>query len=80
MASVRPTTEAVVRRSTEEPAVSAAAEAEGDGSLASWREGHRRYFTRECEQWGLVFSEHMPVLCERFEVVHRPPASDTLGG
>src|SRR5262245_54228878 len=25
------------------------AEGEGDGSLSSWREEHRRYFTRECD-------------------------------
>ncbi|ARN22270.1 ASCH domain-containing protein [Piscinibacter gummiphilus] len=73
------TIEAVVRPFDEVPADFAAAEAEGDGSLASWREGHRRYFTRECERGGRTFSEDMPVLCERFEVVYRAPASATLG-
>jgi uncharacterized protein YhfF len=47
----------------------AAAEGEGDASLRSWREGHRAFFTRECEQIGTVFEESMPVCCERFEVV-----------
>lgn len=67
------TIEAVVRPFDEVTADFAAAEGEGDGSLASWREGHRRYFTRECERSGRTFSEDMPVLCERFEVVYREP-------
>lgn len=50
----------------------AAAEGEGDGSLASWREAHRAYFTRECERAGRVFSEDMPIACEHFKIVYRP--------
>lgn len=59
----------------------AAAEGEGDASLASWREGHRAYFTRECVASGRVFSEDMLVSCERFEVVFQPssgPESDAI--
>ena len=49
----------------------AAAEGEGDGSLTFWREAHAAYFTRECSRLGLTFTEDMPVVCERFEVVLR---------
>ncbi len=49
----------------------AAIEGEGDRSLESWRKGHRRFFTRECEREGRTFSEAMPVVCERFRVVYR---------
>ena len=48
----------------------AAAEGEGDASLACWREGHRRYFSRECAAAGRLFSEDMPVVCERFKMVY----------
>ncbi len=47
----------------------AAAEGEGDGSLAFWRQAHRAYFTRECGRIGKRFHEGMPVVCERFRVV-----------
>ena len=39
-------------------------EGEGDRSLASWREGHERYFRR----LGL-FAPDMTLLCERFRLV-----------
>lgn len=52
----------------------AAAEGEGDCSLAYWRDGHRRYFTRECSRAGRAFDERMPIVCECFELVYRPPA------
>jgi len=50
----------------------AATEGEGDGSLAFWRESHSQYFSRECVAAGRVFTESMPVACERFRVVYRP--------
>jgi len=50
----------------------AAFEGEGDGSLAFWRDAHREYFARECARADREFSESMLVVCERFEVVHRP--------
>lgn len=49
----------------------AALEGEGDKSLAFWREAHSRVFARECADIGREFSEDMPVVCERFEVVYR---------
>ncbi|MED5622110.1 ASCH domain-containing protein [Ideonella sp. BN130291] len=48
----------------------AAAEGEGDGSLAYWRDAHWRYFCRECERLQRTPTPQMPVVCERFEVVY----------
>ena len=53
----------------------AAAEGEGDGSLAFWQEAHRQYFTRECVRSGHQFTESMLVACEHFKVVYRPSTS-----
>jgi uncharacterized protein YhfF len=54
------------------PAEFAAAEGEGDGSLAFWRRVHTDYFGRECARLGRIFSADMPVCCERFELVDAP--------
>jgi uncharacterized protein YhfF len=51
----------------------AAAEGEGDGSLAYWRDAHIRYFTRELAGYGHEFSEDILVVCERFELVYPTP-------
>lgn len=48
----------------------AAAEGEGDLSLAYWREGHWRYFSAELAGFGRTAQSDMPVVCERFEVVY----------
>jgi uncharacterized protein YhfF len=48
----------------------AAAEGEGDGSLAHWREVHAAYFDRACARIGRTPSADMPVLCERFELIY----------
>jgi len=47
----------------------AAVEGEGDGSLAFWRDGHWRFFTRECRRIGREPSADMPVVCARFELL-----------
>lgn len=52
----------------------AATEGEGDGSLAYWRRAHWAYFGRECARIGRTPSFDMPVACERFELIHPPPA------
>ena len=44
-------------------------EGEGDGSLEYWRSVHRRYFEQECRDIGKTFTEDMPVICEKFEVI-----------
>lgn len=48
-------------------------EGEDDRSLASWRDGHRRYFTRTLARIGREFDESMPLVCERFRVLYRRP-------
>ncbi len=49
-------------------------EGEDDRSLASWRAGHRRFFTRTLVAIGREFDETMPLVCERFRVLYRRPA------
>ena len=51
----------------------AATEGEGDKTLEYWRREHWAFFTRECSQIGREPTAQMPVLCERFKVVYRPP-------
>jgi uncharacterized protein YhfF len=48
----------------------AAAEGEGDGSLAYWRQAHWAYYTRELAGTRRVPSLDMPVVCQYFEVVY----------
>lgn len=55
----------------EVPEAFAWTEGEGDRSLAYWRAGHERFFTRELASIGRAFEVRMPVVCERFEVVFR---------
>jgi uncharacterized protein YhfF len=55
------------------PADYAYDEGEDDRTLASWRAGHWRYFTRECERMGWTPSEDMPVVCTRFRLLHVLP-------
>lgn len=58
------TLEVIRRRFDEVDAAFAHDEGEGDRTLADWREGHRRYFTRHGQ-----FSPDMPLFCERFRLV-----------
>jgi uncharacterized protein YhfF len=51
----------------------AAAEGEGDLSLAFWRQAHWRFFSRACAKIGMQPEAKMPVVCERFRLVY--PAS-----
>ncbi|NJN81026.1 MAG: ASCH domain-containing protein [Caldilineaceae bacterium] len=48
----------------------AAAEGEGDGSLAYWLDAHWTYLSRECRRIGREPARDMPVVCERFRVVY----------
>lgn len=59
------TTEVRVVPFSEVDADHAAAEGEGDGSLEFWRAGHRSFFERSG-----VFSDDMPVVLERFELLY----------
>jgi uncharacterized protein YhfF/GNAT superfamily N-acetyltransferase len=45
-------------------------EGEGDRTLADWKDGHRRFFTRELAAAGREFDERMLVDLERFELLY----------
>lgn len=64
------TTEVEVRRFDEVDEDFAREEGEGDLSLEYWREAHERYFSRTLPAIGREFAEDMPLVCERFRVVH----------
>ncbi len=51
-------------------------EGEYDRTLASWLDGHRRYFERRCDRLGLAFSDDIDVCFERFRVVWPPELAD----
>jgi uncharacterized protein YhfF len=46
----------------------ARAEAGGDLSLDYWRDVHRTYFRKQCEQWNVAWSEDLPVVTEFLEL------------
>lgn len=48
----------------------AAAEGEGDKTLAWWRQAHWRFFSLECEELGIEPTEDMLLVLERFKVVY----------
>jgi len=48
----------------------AADEGEGDLSLEYWREAHWRFFSRTLPEIGRQPSLDMPLVCERFRVIH----------
>ncbi len=64
------TTEVTVRRFDEVDDGFAREEGEGDRSLEYWRGAHRRFFARTLPGIGRRFSEDMPLVCERFRVIH----------
>jgi uncharacterized protein YhfF/ribosomal protein S18 acetylase RimI-like enzyme len=45
-------------------------EGEGDRTLADWKDGHRRFFTRELATMGRSFDERVVVDLERFELLY----------
>lgn len=65
------TIEVTFRKFNEVDADFAHAEGEDDLSLESWREGHKRFFTRTLTAIGRNFSEDMPLICERFRVIYK---------
>ena len=66
------TTDVAVVPFDEVTAEHAAAEGEGDRSLAWWRQAHWAYYQRELAGTGRVLDERMPIVCERFVVVFPP--------
>jgi uncharacterized protein YhfF len=67
------TVEVTVKPFCEVDAAFAAEEGEGDKSLAYWRREHRRFFVDDLAADGLVFSEEMPVVLERFRLLWPDP-------
>ena len=65
------TTEVTVRQYDEVDSDFAQAEGEGDFSLEYWREVHRDFFSRTLPKIGREFSEKMPLVCERFQVIYK---------
>ncbi|MEW5815147.1 MAG: ASCH domain-containing protein [Spirochaetota bacterium] len=65
------TTEVKVAPFKDVPADFAAEEGEGDLSLEYWRTVHWDAFSRESAVTGRGPDEAMPVVCERFKVLHR---------
>lgn len=49
----------------------AAAEGEGDKSLAWWRQAHWTFFATECDAEGIEMNEDMMLVQEYFDVVYR---------
>ena len=65
------TIEVTVRAFKEVDEDFARAKGEDDLTLESWREGHKRFFTRTLAPIGRNFSEDMPLICERFRVIYK---------
>lgn len=51
-------------------------EGEGDRSLQTWLDGHRRSYERQCARIGVEFSEDLEVCFERFTCVWPPELAD----
>lgn len=49
----------------------ARSEGEGDLTLRYWREAHTNFFSRILPKVGKEFSEDMPLVCERFQVIYK---------
>jgi uncharacterized protein YhfF len=65
------TTEVTQRRFDEVDTDFARAEGEGDFSLDYWRNAHKTFFSRTLPKIGKEFSEDMPLVCERFKLIHK---------
>ena len=65
------TTEVKVRPYEEVDASFACEEGEGDRSLKYWQEAHWRFFSRTLPNIGREPAPDMPLVCERFRVIHR---------
>jgi uncharacterized protein YhfF len=67
------TTEVTIRPFNEVDAQFAYEEGEDDRSLAAWRDGHWRYFSRVLPKIGREPALDMPLVCERFRVLFKNP-------
>lgn len=66
-------TEVTIRAFDEVDPVFAAEEGEGDRTLESWRKGHWAFFERIFVRIGRTPDPAMPLVCQRFRVLHRAP-------
>lgn len=65
------TTEVTLRRFNEVDDDFARSEGEGDLTLRYWREAHTIFFSRVLPKVDREFSEDMPLVCERFQVIYK---------
>lgn len=65
------TTEVTIRRYNEVEADFAREEGEGDLSLEYWQQAHKDFFSRLLPKIGREFSTDMPLVCERFRLIHK---------
>jgi uncharacterized protein YhfF len=65
------TVEVSVRKYNEVDAEFARDEGEGDFSLEYWRAAHKNFFSRTLPKIGREFSEEMPLVCERFQLIYK---------
>lgn len=65
------TTEVAMRSFNEVDEDFAYSEGEGDRTLRYWREAHTMFFSRVLSKLGREFSEDMPLVCERFQVIYK---------
>ena len=65
------TTEVTHRKYNEVDDEFAQAEGEGDFSLDYWRQAHKNFFSRTLPKIGKEFTEDMPLVCERFQVIYK---------
>ena len=54
-------------------------EGEGDRSLEFWKRAHEAFFRRECARIGLVWSESVAVVFERFRLIYPQPTNQPPG-
>lgn len=48
----------------------AKSEGEGDQSLENWRITHQKYFQRQLDKLGLIFTDQVELFCEEFELIY----------
>lgn len=65
------TVEVTLRTYNEVDADFARSEGEGDLSLEYWRQAHRNFFSRVLPKFSREFSDDMPLVCERFQLIYK---------
>ena len=65
------TTEVIFQKYNQVDAAFALAEGEGDLSLEYWHQTHRKFFARVLSRIGKEFSEEMPLVSVRFQLIYK---------